>query len=288
MSAGRLKGGDEPPGCDGKDGVEHGVYWMRRVPLHAKVGALAGEHGFFPGRRHAGRAGAPLKPHRRAAPRDTRRLRLSDHRLRHGRGARRGVDEPYGFLRRERAGPDGILNFRQHNPRGDPCGVGEGLSPKDRRGGAGRAGHDGEQVAHPIEDDNRDAVRGTEAQGLDAYESAPAGHDDGGGHLRARVVSQAALAVIDKERAALDGEAGVVGLGRDDARLDREARAPENVGTQRPRRHRWRAEQAERSARAQAKRGSAPQGSIAGPGAAADGPRAGRPWWGSCRRKRPS
>ena len=61
MSAGRLKGGDEPPGCDGKDGVEHSVYGMRRVPLHAKVGAQAGEHGFFPCRRHAGRAGAPLE-----------------------------------------------------------------------------------------------------------------------------------------------------------------------------------------------------------------------------------
>ena len=60
--------------------------------------------------------------------------------------------------------------------------------------------------------------------------SAPAGHDDGGGHLRARVVSQAALAVMDKERAALDGEAGVVGLRRDDAGLDRKARAPEGVG----------------------------------------------------------
>ena len=60
--------------------------------------------------------------------------------------------------------------------------------------------------------------------------SAPAGHDDGGGHPRARVVSQAALAVMDKERAALDGEAGVVGLRRDDARLDRKTRAPESVG----------------------------------------------------------
>ena len=61
MSAGRLKSGDEPSGRDGKDGVEHGVYGMRRVPLHAKVGALAGEHGFLPCRRHAGRAGPPLK-----------------------------------------------------------------------------------------------------------------------------------------------------------------------------------------------------------------------------------
>jgi len=61
MSAGRLKCGDKPSGGDRKDGVEHGVYGMRRVALHAKVGALASEHGFFPGRRHAGRAGAPLK-----------------------------------------------------------------------------------------------------------------------------------------------------------------------------------------------------------------------------------
>jgi len=64
MSSGRFKGGGEPPGRDGKDGVEHSVYGMRRVPLHAKVGALAGEHGFFPSGQHAGRANAPLEPGR--------------------------------------------------------------------------------------------------------------------------------------------------------------------------------------------------------------------------------
>ena len=37
------KGGDKPSGGDGEDGVEHGVYRMRGVMLHAKVSALAGE-----------------------------------------------------------------------------------------------------------------------------------------------------------------------------------------------------------------------------------------------------
>ena len=50
------------------------------------------------------------------------------------------------------------------------------------------------------------------------------------GHLSARVVSQATLAVMDKKRSTLDREAGVVGLHRDDARLDRKTRAPESVG----------------------------------------------------------
>jgi hypothetical protein len=157
-------------------------------------------------------------------------LRLGDHRLLHGRCAPRSVDEPYGFVARERAGPNSILNFRQHNARGDPSWIGEGLSAKHPRGCAGRAGHDGEQVAHPIEDHDRDAMRCAKAQGLDAHKSIPAGHDDGGGHSRPGVVSQAAFAVIDKERAALDTEAGVVGLRSNDARLDRKARVPENVG----------------------------------------------------------
>ena len=142
--------------------------------------------------------------------------------------------------------------FALHDARGDPCRVGEGLSAKHRRGCAGRAGHDREQVAHPIEDHDCDAMRCAEAQGLDAHETAPAGHHDGCGHPRARVVSEAALAVMDKERAALDGEAGVVGLHRDDARLDRKARAPESVGLQRPRRRRWHAERAGRPASAHA------------------------------------
>ena len=156
-------------------------------------------------------------------------MRLRDHRLLHGRGARRCVDEPHGFVARERAGTNGVLNFRLHNARGDPRGVGEGLSAKHRRRGAGRARHDGEQVTHPIEDHYGDAMRSAKPQSLDAHNSVPAGHDDGGGHSRARVVSQAAFAVMDKERAALDGEAGVVGLRRDDAALDRKTRAPESV-----------------------------------------------------------
>jgi hypothetical protein len=131
---------------------------------------------------------------------------------------------------REPAGPRGTLNFRHHNARGDPRRVGECLSAEHRRRGAGRARHDGEQVTHPIEDHDGDAMRCTEPQGLDAHQSVPAGHDDGGGRSRARVVSQAAFAVVDKERAALDGEAGVVGLCRGDARLDCKAFAPKGVG----------------------------------------------------------
>ena len=157
-------------------------------------------------------------------------MRFRDHCLLHGRRARRCVDEPHGAVPRERAGPSGVLNFRHHNARGDPRWVGEGLSAQHRRRGAGRARHDSEQVAHPIEDHDGDAMRSAKPQGLDAHKSIPAGHDDGGGHPRARVVSQAAIAVMDKERAALDGEAGVVGLRRDDAGLDRETRAPEGVG----------------------------------------------------------
>jgi hypothetical protein len=49
------------------------------------------------------------------------------------------------------------------------------------------------------------------------------------GIFRSRVVSQATFAVVDKERAALDGEASVVGLRRDNAGLDRKTRAPEGV-----------------------------------------------------------
>jgi hypothetical protein len=148
----------------------------------------------------------------------------------HGRGAGRPVGEPDGLVPSERAGPRGVLNFCPHNARGDPRGVGEGLSAKHRRGGAGRARHDREQVAHPIEDHNGDAMRCAKPQGLNAHEPVPAGHDDGRGHSCACVVSQAAFAVMDKERAALDGEAGVVRLRRDDAGLDRETRAPEGVG----------------------------------------------------------
>jgi len=61
MSAARLESAGEPSGRDRKDGVEHGVYGMRRVPLHTQVGTLPGEHGFFPCRRHTRRAGPPLK-----------------------------------------------------------------------------------------------------------------------------------------------------------------------------------------------------------------------------------
>jgi hypothetical protein len=61
MCAGRLKSGDKPPGRDGEHCVEHGVYGMRRVMLHAKVGALAGEDRFLPCRRYAGRARPPSK-----------------------------------------------------------------------------------------------------------------------------------------------------------------------------------------------------------------------------------
>jgi len=147
----------------------------------------------------------------------------------HGRGAPRGVDEPYGFVARERADPNSILNFHQHNARGDPSRVGEGLSAKHRRGCAGRAGHDGEQVAHPIENHNCDVMRCTEPERLDAHESAPAGHHDSGRHPRAGVVAEAAVAVVDKERAALDGEAGVVGLYRDHAGLNRKTSAPESI-----------------------------------------------------------
>lgn len=82
-------------------------------------------------------------------------------------------------------------------------------------------------------------MRSAKAQGLDAHESAPAGHDDGDGHFRARVVSQAALAVMDKQGAALHGEAGIVGLSRDHAGLDRKTRSPEGVRTQHRRRRQW-------------------------------------------------
>jgi hypothetical protein len=90
-------------------------------------------------------------------------LRLDDHRLLHGLGTPRGADEPYGFVAGERAGPNSVLNFRQHNARGDPGWVGEGLSAKHRRGCAGRSRHDGEQVPHPIEDHDRDAMRSAKA-----------------------------------------------------------------------------------------------------------------------------
>jgi hypothetical protein len=157
-------------------------------------------------------------------------LRFGDHRLLHGRGARRCVDEPHGFVARQRAGRYGVLNFRLDYARGDPRRVGEGLSAKQRRYSTGRAGHDRKQVAHPIEDYDRDAMRRAKPQGLDAHESAPASHYDRGRHPRAGVVSEAAVAVINKERAALDGEAGVVGLCRDDTGLDRKTSAPEGVG----------------------------------------------------------
>jgi hypothetical protein len=105
-------------------------------------------------------------------------LRLDDHRLLHGRSARRGVDESHGFIAREHARPNSAFDFRLDHASGDPCGVGEGLSAKHRGGCAGRTGHDREQVAHPIEDHDRDAMRRTEAQRLDAHDSAPTGHDD--------------------------------------------------------------------------------------------------------------
>jgi hypothetical protein len=96
-------------------------------------------------------------------------------------------------------------------------------------------------------------MRSAKARGLDAHESAPASHYDSGRHPRAGVVSEAAVAVINKERAALDGEAGVVGLRRDHAGLDRKASAPKGVrlgvrfgvgdvrrgGDGRPRLRRW-------------------------------------------------
>jgi hypothetical protein len=61
MRAGGDKCGGKPPGGDGEDCVEHGVYWMRRVMLHAKVDALAGEDGLFPCWRYAGRTCSPSK-----------------------------------------------------------------------------------------------------------------------------------------------------------------------------------------------------------------------------------
>jgi hypothetical protein len=71
-------------------------------------------------------------------------LRLDDHRLLHGRSAPPGVDEPHGFVARERAGPNSVLDFRLDDTSGDPCGIGESLSAKHRRRGAGRAVHNGE------------------------------------------------------------------------------------------------------------------------------------------------
>jgi hypothetical protein len=61
MRTRRNENGGKPPGCDGEDRVEHGVYGMSRVTLHVKVGALAGEDRFLPCRRYAGRGRPPSK-----------------------------------------------------------------------------------------------------------------------------------------------------------------------------------------------------------------------------------
>jgi hypothetical protein len=84
-------------------------------------------------------------------------IRLIEEAIALASGAKR-----YGPVARERAGPNKVLIFRQHNAGGDPSRVGKGLSAKHRCDCAGRARHDSEQVAHPIEDHDRDTMRSAE------------------------------------------------------------------------------------------------------------------------------
>ena len=72
-------------------------------------------------------------------------------------------------------------------------------------------------------------MRDAKSHCLNRDNAAPSGHDDCGRHARARIVSNAPLAVANDERAALDGNARAIIFRRDDARFDLKPGFPKGV-----------------------------------------------------------
>ena len=220
----------EPTGCDTKAGRQKGVQGMCGVTLRPGLAdhARSSWRRLFPLRRNAWRSDAPAK-RGRARPCGASGLRFNDHRLLHAASEAGHVDEPRGVIRRERPDLCGAGDLRLNDANCDRKRIGERLRAQHRGALARACRHDGHKFAHPIENDNRDPMRSAEAYSLDRNDAAPTRHDDRGGHARARIVSKPPNAIADKERAAPNRKACVVGFRGYDARLDREPSLPKGV-----------------------------------------------------------
>ena len=182
----------------------------------------------FPLRRNAGRPDTPTK-RGRPRPCGASGLRFNNHRLLHA--ARMGCrfNEPGGVARRKPPGLCGAGDLRLNDANGNRKRVGGRLRAQHRGALARTCGHDGHKLAHPIEGNNRDPMRSADPHSLDRDDATPSGHNDRGRHTRARIVSKPPNAIADKERAAPDGKACVVGFRGYDARLDREPSLPKGI-----------------------------------------------------------
>ena len=220
----------EPPGRDGKDDVQKSVERMRCVTLRSGLAKCSRSswRRLFPLRRNAWRSDAPAK-RGRVRPCVPRRLCFGDHRLLHDARAAGRLHEPGGVARLKRPGLCGAGDLRLNDADGDRQRIGERLRAQHRGALARACRHDGHKLAHPIENNNRDPMRSAEPHSLDRDDAAPSRHNDRGGQARAGIVSKPPLAVANHERAAPDGKAGVVGLSRYDARLDRKPGLPKSV-----------------------------------------------------------
>lgn len=216
---------DETTGGRAETDVEHAVDGMNGMTFRSQVNPCASKPRLFPQCGDTGRAAAPSQTWNNRPGRPTC-LRLDCHCLLNRSRAIGRFDKSMRFGVRNRPGPGRLCNLRLNHPLGDPCGVRQNLSAQDGCARLWRWRHDGEKIAHPIERHQRYAMRSAEPHSLDGDETAPTRHDDSRRMLTPGHVFQAALAIEDNERAALDPEAGIVGACRDDRWFDLEAFAP--------------------------------------------------------------
>lgn len=220
----------ETPGRDGKDDIQKAVERMRGVSLCSSppVRSRSSLRRLFPLRRNARRSDAPAK-RGRTRPRETSRLSFGAHRLLHAARIPSGFNEAGRVARSDRAGSRRAGDLRLNDTDCDRQGIGERLCAQQSGIGARPQRRDRHQFAHPIENDNCNPMRDAKSHCLDRDNAAPSGHDDCGRHARARIVSNAALAVANNERAALDGKARAIIFRRDDARFDLKPGFPKGV-----------------------------------------------------------
>lgn len=215
----------KPSRCDGEDNVEHAVDWVNRISLRPYVDPSASKPRLFPHERNTGRASAPAQV-RNGWPGRSASLSLDHHRMGNRNSVAGRLNERLRLGVWECASPGRFGNLRLDDPLGEPYRISQDLGPQNGGAGLRRWRHDGEEIAHPIERHQRDAMRGAEPNSFDGDEAAPTGHDDGGRMLSASGIFETSLTIEDNQRAASDAKAGVVGACRYDLRFDLEAFAP--------------------------------------------------------------
>jgi hypothetical protein len=220
----------KPPGRDAEASRQKRIQRMRGMSFRPRLADHTRSSGrrLFPLRRNAGRSDTPTK-RGRVRPCEPRGLRFSNHRLLHAARTARRMYEPGGLSCGNSARLCGAGEFRLNDANSDRKRIGERLRAQHGGAGARACRRNGHQLAHPIEGDNRDPMRAAETNCLDRDDAAPSGHDDRRRHARAGIVSEPPLTIVDKERAAFDRKACVVGFRRDDAGLDRKPSLPKGV-----------------------------------------------------------